>query len=335
MFRTRQVPQEQQAVCGRSEPLFQGVLRGGAARHVRYEGGLSLKLRHLRYFEILAEELHFTRAAERLHIEQSPLSRAIKELEDDLGVELFKRDQRGTRLTPAGATFLQDVRRLFAIVEQARENVKAVAAGLQGSLHVAISDGALDPRLATFLARCRAEEPEVDIRLSEVPLAEQIRGLRSGDFSVGLAHTSDVGDDIVAEALWQHPLVAVVPARHSLLAFKEIPLGELTRHPLILCDPRAFEGYCRELNRIFLPLEHKLDVVGFASSLGMMLTLVGAGYGVGFTTTAQTAAYQRPDVVIRPLVADSAEITTYLLRPSNGHDNLPASVQRLITRLRD
>ncbi|MGU5651602.1 LysR family transcriptional regulator, partial [Aeromonas hydrophila] len=80
-----------------------------------------MELRHLRCFVVLAEELHFTRAAERLHIEQPPLSRAIKELEDELGVVLFDRNRRGTVLTAAGAVFLQDVRRLFTVLEQARD----------------------------------------------------------------------------------------------------------------------------------------------------------------------------------------------------------------------
>ena len=102
---------------------------------------MSLELRHLRYFITLAEELHFTRAAERLHIEQPPLSRAIKELEHDLGVDLFVRNRRGTVLTEAGATFLQDVRRVFAALKQAQENVQAVAACLSGSLRIAVSDG--------------------------------------------------------------------------------------------------------------------------------------------------------------------------------------------------
>ena len=291
-----------------------------------------MELRHLRCFVALAEELHFTRAAERLHIEQPPLSRAIKELEDDLGVVLFERNRRGTVLTKAGATFLQDVRRVFAVLKQAQENVRAVAAGLSGSLRIAVSDGAIDPRLSALLARCREEEPEIEIRLSEVPLADQLRGLRSGDFSIGFAHTAEVGDGIVTEPLWHDPLVVAVPARHPLLSHKAVPLHQLAIYPLVLCDPQACEGYHRELARLLRPLERPPDVAEHVSSLDMMLTLVGAGYGVGFITETRIAASLRPDVVIRPLAMDSAVITTYLLRPA-GEDS-PVSVERFIARLR-
>ncbi|HBO1294569.1 TPA: LysR family transcriptional regulator [Pseudomonas aeruginosa] len=291
-----------------------------------------MELRHLRCFVALAEELHFTRAAERLHIEQPPLSRAIKELEDDLGVVLFERNRRGTVLTEAGATFLQDVRRVFAVLKQAQENVRAVAAGLSGSLRIAVSDGAIDPRLSALLARCREEEPEIEIRLSEVPLADQLRGLRSGDFSIGFAHTAEVGDGIVTEPLWHDPLVVAVPARHPLLSHKAVPLHQLASYPLVLCDPQVCEGYYRELARLLRPLERPPDVAEHVSSLDMMLTLVGAGYGVGFITETRIAASLRPDVVIRPLAMDSAVITTYLLRPA-GEDS-PVSVERFIARLR-
>lgn len=292
-----------------------------------------MELRHLRCFVVLAEELHFTRAAERLHIEQPPLSRAIKELEDELGVLLFDRDRRGTQLTAAGAAFLQDARRLFSVLEQARENVRAIASGLRGSLRIVVSDGAINPRLSAFLVQSREEEPEIEIRLSEAPLAEQLRGLRSGDFTLGFAHTADVGDGIVAESIWQDPLVIAVPARHELLAHKEIPLHELGSHPLVLCDPSVCEGYCRELARLLRSLECEPNVVEHVSSLDMMLTLVGAGFGVGFTTETRIATCQRSDVVIRPLATASAVITTYLLRVDG--DPVPALLERFIARLRD
>ena len=294
---------------------------------------VEVELRHLRYFAVLAEELHFSHAAERLHIEQPPLSRAIKELEEDLGVVLFDRDRRGTKLTAAGSAFLQDTRRLFTVLEQARENAKAVAAGARGSLRIAVSDGATDPRFSEFLAHCRAEEPEIEVRLSEVPLADQLRGLRSGDFMIGFAHTADVGEGIIAEPIWRDPLVIAVPARHELLAHKEVPLHELDGHPLVLCDPRVCEGYCRVLARLLGPLEHRQNVVERATSLEMMLTLVGAGYGVGFMAASKVPVSQRPDVVVRPLAVESAVITTYLLRSDSG--DVTASLERFIFRLRE
>ena len=96
-----------------------------------------MELRHLRCFVAVAEELHFTRAAVRLHIEQSPLSRTIRELESDLGATLFERNRRGTQLTWAGQVLLEDARRVFAVLEQARTNVRAAATGYRGMLRLA------------------------------------------------------------------------------------------------------------------------------------------------------------------------------------------------------
>ena len=102
---------------------------------------------------------------------------------------------------------------------------------------------------------------------------------------------------------------------------------------MILCDPQVCEGYCRELARLLQTQEHKLNVVEEVSSLDMMLTLVGAGYVVGFMTATKIPVSQRPDVVIRPLALDTAVITTYLLRLESS--NSSASLVRFIDRLRD
>ena len=123
-----------------------------------------MELRHLRCFLAVAEELHFARAAERLHIEQSPLSRAIKELEEELGVALFARTTRSTRLTRAGKLFLDHVPRVFTALQQARDSAKAAANGFHGQLRIALSDGITPSRLPALLALCRQEEPEVEIR---------------------------------------------------------------------------------------------------------------------------------------------------------------------------
>jgi len=287
-----------------------------------------MELRHLRRFVVLAEELHFARAAERLYIEQSPLSRSIKALEDELGVMLFHRGSRGTRLTSAGFAFLQDMRRLFMVLEHARENAKAIAAGLRGSARIAISDNAIDGRLSAFLARCREETPEIEMHVSEVALSEQLRGLRDGDFAFGFAHTADVGGGIVAEPLWQDPLGLVVPIRHPLLVYNAIPLHALAGYSLILCD---WQG--SELSGLLPSWEDDAHIIERASSQDLMLALVSAGYGIGFIATNRFALCRRSDVVMRPLDGDSAVMTTYLLRPANI--NLIAPLARFIARLHE
>ena len=209
-----------------------------------------MELRHLRYFLAVAEELHFARAAEKLHIEQSPLSRAIKELEEELGVALFARTTRSTRLTGAGRLFLEHARRVFVALQQARDSVKAAAHGFHGQLRVALSDGITPSRLPAFLALCRQEEPEVEIRFFEVPLSQQIKGLHDDLYDVGFAQSDEVGDGIVAIPAWSDALMVAVPARHPLLAHKRIPLEELLRYPLVLCDPQVCEGHAKHVERV-------------------------------------------------------------------------------------
>ena len=155
-----------------------------------------MELRHLHCFLAVAEELHFARAAERLHIEQSPLSRTIKELEEDLGAQLFIRTSRSTRLTRAGKLFLEHVPRVFTALQQARDSVQAAANGFHGQLRIALSDGTTPSRLPALLAMCRQEEPEVDIRLFEVPLSQQIKGLHDDLYDVGFAQSDEVGEGI-------------------------------------------------------------------------------------------------------------------------------------------
>lgn len=117
-----------------------------------------MELRHLRCFMAVAEELHFARAAERLHIDQSPLSRTIKELEEDLGAPLFLRNTRSTRLTRAGKLFLEHMPRVFAALDQARASVQAASAGFHGQLRIALSDGIMPSR-----SGCATNESTVSV----------------------------------------------------------------------------------------------------------------------------------------------------------------------------
>jgi DNA-binding transcriptional LysR family regulator len=110
-------------------------------------------------------------------------------------------------VTFAGQVLLNDVRRLFTVLDQARDNVRAVASGYRGMLRIALSDGIMLQRFSSLLARCREQEPDVEIRLFEVPLSQQVSGLRDGFYDVGFARLGEVGEDIEATPIWTDLLV--------------------------------------------------------------------------------------------------------------------------------
>lgn len=273
-----------------------------------------MELRHLRCFLAVAEELHFARAAERLHIEQSPLSRTIKELEEELGAVLFARTTRSTRLTRTGSLFLDHVPRVFAALQQASDSVKAAANGFHGQLRVALSDGISPSRLPALLALCRQEEPEVEIRLFEVTLSQQIKGLHEDLYDVGFAQSNEVGVGVVAAPAWSDTFLVAVPARHPLLAYKRIPLEELLRYPLVLCDPQVCESFAKFIDRLLRRVDMEPLVAERVASFDLMMTLVSAGFALGFTSAARIAANPDSGVVARPLAMRVPPLTTYLLR---------------------
>lgn len=274
-----------------------------------------MELRHLRYFQAVAEELHFARAAARLHIGQSPLSRAIKELEEELGVALFVRTTRSTRLTRAGEQFLDHVRRIFTALQQARDAVQAATRGFHGQLRVALSGGITSSYLSALLAQSRQEDPELDIRLFEVPLSQQIKGLHDDLYDVGFAHSNEVGDGIAATPAWRDVLMVAVPARHPLLAHKRIPLDELLRYPLVLCDPQICEGRAKHVDRILRQVSIEPIIAERVTTGDLMMALVSAGFALGLTDAAHIIANRESGVVARPLALRVPPLTTYLLRP--------------------
>lgn len=273
-----------------------------------------MEFRHLRYFLAVAEELHFARAAERLHIEQSPLSRAIRELEEELGAQLFVRTSRSTRLTLAGKLLMENAPRVLLALDQARESVKAAANGFHGRLRVALSDGITPSRLPALLARCREEDPEIEISLFEVPLAQQLSGLRDDLYDVGFSMADEVGDGIIIEPAWEDELMVAMPARHELLAHKRVPLDEVLQHPLVLGDPAVCEGHAKQIDRILRKQDREPLIEQYVATFDVMMTFVSAGLALGLAGAAHIASSREPGVVGRPLAGKSPMLTTYLLR---------------------
>src|SRR5436190_2240140 len=145
-----------------------------------------MELRHLRYFVAVAEEENVTRAAERLHVSQPPLSRQIRDLEDELGVQLFKRTAKALRLTEAGRLFLTEARAVLERAEQAAHAVKSLAAGLTGDLHVGFAPTLAVDILPRALRQFETECPRIRVHLHDFSTQEMLTGLRKGTIAVAL-----------------------------------------------------------------------------------------------------------------------------------------------------
>lgn len=292
-----------------------------------------MELRHLRYFLTVAEELHFARAAEKLHMDQSPLSRAIKDLEDELGAKLFTRTTRNIRLTHAGKVFLERVPRIFEALEQARDGAKSAASGFHGQLRIALSDGITPSRLPALLARSREEEPEVEIRLFEVPLDQQIRGLQEDLYDAGLSMADEVGDGIVTTPAWDDELMVALSLRHPLLEHRRIPLLEMVlQQRLVLGDPAACQGHTRQIDRILQKRDEELQILQRVATFDVMMALVSAGLAVGLAGAAHIASSKEPGVKARQLAGTPPMLTTYLLRrDTEPSPMLTRFIQRVVT----
>ncbi|OGA58552.1 MAG: D-alanyl-D-alanine endopeptidase [Burkholderiales bacterium RIFCSPHIGHO2_01_FULL_64_960] len=273
-----------------------------------------MDFRLMRYFVAVAEELHLARAAERLGIEQSPVSRAMRDLEEALGVQLFDRRERKMRLTWAGQVFLDECRRVLMTVEQAVKAARSAAQGYRGYLRIGICDSLAQPRIAALLARSREDEPELEIRVFEMPFVQQVKELRNDLLDIGFALSNAVNDGLIAEAVWTDPLSLVVPARHPLLEHACVKLEDALKYPVVLCHPEADSGCHHQVQAVLEGAATTPKVVDRVTSLGLMLTLVGAGYGVSFAIGDQVQTLQRSDVAIRPIAGPPPSLSTYLLR---------------------
>lgn len=290
-----------------------------------------MDFRHLQRFIAVAEELHFSRAAERLHMEQSPLSRSIKDLEADLGASLFDRCARGTQLTHAGRALLEAVPRILTAIEQARKGVESAAAGHQSILRVALSDG-IDPhRLAAILAKSREQEPTIEIRLFEVSLSQQLRGLSQDLYDVGFCGARKLPDGLIAHPLWRSQLVVTMPLRHPLLEYAYIPAIEVLSYPLVRFSPCVQTSLNQHIDDLIGSMACSPKVAEHTVSIEVLIALITAGYGVGFMSEEQIRMHPAADVVTRPLAGQPTYLTTYLLKPSSAGES--PHVARFVERV--
>ena len=259
-----------------------------------------MELRHLRYFQAVAEELHVGRAAQRLHMAQPPLSRQIHALEAELGLTLFERTRRGVTLTPAGAAYAERVKDVFAAVDRAAAAARRAAVGELGRIAIGYVSSLAYVGLSELLRAFRDAWPHVEVIVREGPPQEQLDALTEGRLDVGFVRGPVIEGGLIAEIARREPLVVALPPRHRLARKPRVELRELAGEPMLTFararSPGFFDhvmGLCRAAG--FTP-----KIVQEAPLIDLV-SLVSAGFGVALVPQSlRRVAGSR--LVVRPLV---------------------------------
>ncbi|NYF78596.1 LysR substrate-binding domain-containing protein [Granulicella arctica] len=242
-----------------------------------------IELRHLRYFVAVAEELHFGRAAQRLHLAQPPLSQQIRKLEDILGFPLFLRTSRSVRLTAAGSAFLERAQRTLRNVQRDLDETRALGRGELGSLHIGFVGSAMLSILPAILRTYSESHPRVHLHLHESFTSKVIEGLENGTLDAGILRDGDPTDtvdglDVIT--LSSEPFVAVLPATHPRARQKSISPASLRGDPFVYYPRTAGTRAYEKPLSIFEEHGFRPHIVQEASHWLSILRLVGAGLGV-------------------------------------------------------
>lgn len=240
----------------------------------------AMELRHLHYFIVVAEELHFARAAERLHMAQPPLSQQIQKLEQELGVQLFYRTRRHVQLTEAGYVFLEQARLTIAQAEQAITAVQRASRGEIGRLVIGFVGSAMFAVLPDILRVYRERFPDVHLVLRELTTSQQVHALHNGRIDVGFIRPPLADDTLSVQVILREPLLIALPENHPLSAQPELPLQALAREPFILFPRHLGSSFYDQIVSYCQQAGFSPGIVQEAIEMQTIVSLVAANMGV-------------------------------------------------------
>ena len=261
---------------------------------------MRIELRQWRQFVALAEELHFGRAAARLHMTQPPLTQAIAGLEAALGVRLFERTQRSVQITPAGAALLPEVRELLARAQVLPELARAAAAGELGRLRLAFVSTVGFELLPRWVRAFREQWPQVALELIEATGDVQLELLARGEVDAGFVlHSPGFTAPGLAQALIaSEPLVVALPESHPLAAEERPALKSLLAEPLVIFPRRILPSLFDAIFALYNAAGRAPQVSQEAIQMQTIVNLVSAGLGIAWVPQS-VRQFQRPGVVYR------------------------------------
>ena len=286
-----------------------------------------MELRHLRYFVVVAEELHFTRAADILDMSQPPLSQRIMQLERELGVKLFERTRRSVELTAAGARFLQCARGVLEQLDRGVEALKQLARGESDRITIGwepLLELGSEP---TVIQSLRSQHPQMHVEVKTFAAADLLRALRDRRVDAALSTASETDPDLTVQPLESLPLVALVPRGHRLAKRSAISPGDLAKEQRVRLARHVAPSLAKCVSDIWR--HERIDAtaeVEVDTPLSL-LRLVGSGVGCGLLA-ASPAAIEFPGCVCRPLVGHVSKVEVGLMVRA---DETSPAVRRLVS----
>jgi len=268
-----------------------------------------MDMRHLRCFVAVAEELHFGRAAQRLHLSQPPVSLAIKELEAELGVTLFERTSRRIVLTRHGEEALQDARAVLARTELLKRRAKDAARGVSGTISIAFISLAAYSFLPAALRRFTQSHPSVKVTLQESTTDHMLAELEKGALDIGLIFASPgMATSLDYRPLQREALMVALPAKHPLAKAASVPLEQLAHERFLGFErhygPMIFDAM------IATCMRHGFSPEIFpARQMHTIVSLVSGGIGVALVP-ASVKALHREGVAYRPIRGERTLVET-------------------------
>ena len=280
-----------------------------------------MELRHLLYFKTVAEQLHFRNAALKLFISQPPLSRQIKELEEELGVKLFTRSNKRVTLTDAGKYFKEEVEAIFARLEESKSIVKQIHLSESGELKIGYISSVYQSYLAEVLKSMRNVFPYIKTSLYEVPTRTQVKALEQGTLDVGILRTPVHSQELKVQTLFFDPFVVVIPAADMQFATQDELAIYLKSNPFIFFNKEFAPNYNDKLLEICERMGFKPNITHEANNIHSILQLIEAGLGVSILPLSLKKQYSYLNVSFIEL--DQIPVTTevvlaYKLNNSNA-----------------
>lgn len=284
-----------------------------------------MEYRHLRYFLAVAEASSFNKAAAKLRVAQPALSRQVRDLEDEIGVNLVRRGPRGVTLTAEGKLFLEEVRELLKRTDESLEKVRALARGEFGELRVGYMANSTGEILPPGLAAFRKSVPRVNVSLYDLLSDEIFARLGNGTLELGIVAklNNAQATGIEFELLRSYPLCVLLNTAHPFARLKSIPLEKVVTEPLVGLRHPVCHGH---IDSIFTPIAVKPRIAAECDTISSLLVEVEAGRGIALSIALPVPSsklVKGKRLIYRPLSGTAESVSIGIARAANS-DVTPA-----------